>query len=82
MNMISIDEVDIKEKRLFIRVDFNVHLTEEGGSLDEARIRAGLTTIRHALREKARVIIASHLGRPGGRPNPKLSLERVGRKLS
>jgi phosphoglycerate kinase len=82
MNLISIDEVDIKEKRLFIRVDFNVHLTKEGGSLDEARIRAALPTIRHALREKARVIIASHLGRPGGRPNPKLSLERVGRKLS
>jgi phosphoglycerate kinase len=82
MNLVSIDEIDIKEKRVFIRVDFNVPIGKDGEVLDDTRIVAALPTIEYAIRERARVIIASHLGRPGGRLNPKLTLEPVGRRLS
>jgi phosphoglycerate kinase len=82
MNLISIDELDIKEKRVLIRVDFNVPLSRDGKIVDNTKILAALPTIEYALKEKARVIIASHLGRPGGKLNPKLTLEPVGRELS
>jgi phosphoglycerate kinase len=81
MNLISIDELDIKEKRVFIRVDFNVPIVS-GQVADDTKIFAALHTIEYASRERARVIIASHLGRPGGKPRPKLTLEPVGRRLS
>jgi len=82
MNLVSIDEIEIREKKVFIRVDFNVPIGKEGEVLDDTRILAALPTIEYAVREKARVIIASHLGRPGGKLNPKLTLEPVGRRLS
>jgi len=82
MNLVSIDEIDIKDKRVLIRVDFNTPLTKDGEVADDTRILAALPTIEYALREKARVIIASHLGRPGGKINTKLTLDPVGRKLS
>lgn len=82
MNLVSIDEIDIKEKRVFIRVDFNVPLNRDRKVTDDTRIVSALPTIEHAIREKSRVIIASHLGRPGGKLNPKFSLEPVGRRLS
>lgn len=82
MKLLSIDEIDIKEKRVFIRTDFNVPLDREREVIDDARIVAALPTIRYAVKEKARVIIASHLGRPMGKSNPKLTLEPVGRRLS
>ncbi len=82
MNLVSIDEIDIKEKRVLIRVDFNTPLTKNGDVADDTRILAALPTIEYALKEKARVIIASHLGRPGGKLNPRLTLDPVGRKLS
>lgn len=81
MNLISIDEVDVKEKRVFIRVDFNVPIVN-GQIADDTKIFAALPTIEYASREKARVIIASHLGRPGGKLKPNLTLEPVGRRLS
>ncbi len=81
MNLISIDELDIKEKRVFIRVDFNVPIVS-GQVADDTKIFAALHTIEYASRGRARVIIASHLGRPGGKPRPKLTLEPVGRRLS
>ena len=82
MNLVSIDEIDIKDKRVLIRVDFNTPLTKDGEVADDTRILAALPTIEYALRGKARVIIASHLGRPGGKINTKLTLDPVGRKLS
>ncbi len=82
MNLVSIDELDLREKRVLIRVDFNVSFTKNGEIADDTRILAALPTIEYALKEDARVIIASHLGRPGGKLNPKLTLEPLGRKLS
>ncbi len=63
---------------MFIRVDFNVPLTEDGTTItDDTRIVATLPTIEYALRHRAKVILASHLGRPKGKPNPKYSLRPV-----
>lgn len=80
-----IKELPIENKRLFIRVDFNVPLEEEGGKqtiTDDARIVEALPTIKHALERGARVVLASHLGRPKKGPDPKLSLEPVGTRLA
>jgi phosphoglycerate kinase len=79
----SIDQLDIVGKRLFIRVDFNVPLDPETLEVkDDARIRAVLPTVRYALGKKAKVILASHLGRPDGKVVPSLSLEPAGARLS
>ena len=76
-----INEVDIKNKRVFIRVDFNVPLDAEGNITDDNRIRAALPTINYALDEQARVIVASHMGRPKGKKVPELSMAPVARRL-
>ena len=78
----SISELPIEGKRLFIRVDFNVPLTPAKGVADDSRIRASLPTIQHAIKRGARVVLASHLGRPKGGPTPGLSLEPVGARLA
>src|SRR5438128_10081415 len=80
--MKSIDQLDLAGKRVFIRVDFNVPLDKERRVTDDARIRAAIPTIRHALEKSARVILASHLGRPDGQHKPELSLEPAGARLS
>ncbi len=80
-----IRELPIENKRLFIRCDFNVPLEEENGKqriTDDARIVEALPTIKHALERGARVILASHLGRPKKGPDPKFSLEPVGTRLA
>ncbi len=78
MPKLSIRDIDLTNKRLFIRVDFNVPLTEDGSSItDDTRIVATLPTIVYALERKAKVILASHLGRPKGKPDPKYSLRPV-----
>lgn len=77
-----IDELSIAEKRVFIRVDFNVSFDENGKISGDTRIRAALPTIRYALGQNAKVILASHLGRPKGKPNPKYSMKPVGVRLS
>jgi phosphoglycerate kinase len=77
----SISDLPIEGKRVFIRVDFNVPLTPARGVADDSRIRAALPTVEHAIKRGARVILASHLGRPKG-PTPTLSLEPVGARLA
>ncbi len=76
------DELDLRGKVTFIRVDFNVPLTPEGAVSDDTRIRAALPTIEAAIEAGARVVLASHLGRPKGKVNPDLSLEAVGGHLA
>jgi phosphoglycerate kinase len=78
MSKLSIRDVQLHNKHVFIRVDFNVPLSEDGKEItDDTRIVATLPTIEYALRNKAKVILASHLGRPKGKPNPKYSLRPV-----
>ena len=78
MPKLSIRDLDLKDKHVFIRVDFNVPLTEDGTAItDDTRIKATLPTIEYAIRNHAKVILASHLGRPKGKPNAKYSLRPV-----
>ena len=82
MPKLSIRDLDLSGKRVFMRVDFNVPLNEAGEITDDTRIRASLPTIRYALEHAARLILASHLGRPKGKPNPKMSLQPAATRLS
>jgi len=85
MSYLSIRDLDLKGKRVFIRVDFNVPLQKnEKGDMEitsDKRIRASLPTIQYALDHGAGVILASHLGRPKGKPNPEMSLKPVAARL-
>lgn len=83
MPKLSIKDLDLKNKTVFIRVDFNVPLGTDGTEItSDKRIRSSLPTIQYAVEHCAAVILASHLGRPGGKPNPKLSLAPVSKRLS
>ncbi len=78
MAKLSIRDLDLAHKHVFMRVDFNVPLTEDGSEItDDTRIRETLPTIEYALRHKAKLILASHLGRPKGKVNLKYSLRPV-----
>jgi phosphoglycerate kinase len=82
MSKISIQDLDLTGKRVFIRVDFNVPLAKKGSEItSDNRIRASLPTIHYALDHGAAVILASHLGRPRGKPNPEMSLKPVAKRL-
>ena len=73
MDKLTIDDIDLKEKRVLMRVDFNVTI-ENGKVSDDTRIRAALATIQKILQSNTRLILMSHLGRPKGGPDPKYSL--------
>lgn len=81
MDKLFIKDLDVHKKKVMVRTDYNVPLDEEGKITDDTRIRATLPTIDFLLDEKAKVIIASHLGRPDGKVNPKYSLKPVARRL-
>jgi phosphoglycerate kinase len=78
----NIRDLDIKEKRTLIRVDFNVPLDDLGNITDDTRIRGVLPTINYALDEQAKIIIMSHMGRPKGQKNDSFSLAPAAKRLS
>jgi phosphoglycerate kinase len=81
MSKLSIRDLDLTGKRVLIRVDFNVPLSKEGTITDDTRIRETIPTIEYALRRKARVILAAHLGRPKGKHVEAMSLKPVATRL-
>src|SRR5580658_8284039 len=82
MAKLSIRDLDLKNKVVFIRVDFNVPLVPGGKEItSDKRIRASLPSIQYALQQGAGVVLASHLGRPKGKPNPEMSLQPVAERL-
>jgi phosphoglycerate kinase len=81
LGKLSIDELNIRGKKVFIRVDFNVPFDDNLRITDDSRIRSTVPTINYAIDEGARVILASHLGRPKGKPDPRYSLAPVAKRL-
>src|SRR5438067_10157311 len=80
MNKLSISDLDLSGKRVFMRVDFNVPLAD-GKITDDMRIEAALPSIQYTMEKRGRLVLASHLGRPKGKPEPKYSLRPVATRL-
>src|SRR5947207_12246420 len=80
MNKLTINDLDLRGKRVFIRVDFNVPL-KDGVVTDDTRIRETIPTLRLAIQKGARLVLASHLGRPRGGPDLKYSVRPAAKKL-
>lgn len=82
MKKLTVDQVDLKGKRVLVRVDFNVPLDENLNITDDIRITSSLPTIKKIINEGGKAILMSHLGRPKGAPNPKYSLKPAAKRLS
>ena len=82
MKKLSIDDVNLKDKRVLVRVDFNVPLDENKNITDDRRITSSLPTIKKIISDGGKAILMSHLGRPKGGPDPKFSLKPVAERLS
>src|ERR671937_644034 len=80
MSKLSIRDLPLNDHHIFMRVDFNVPL-DNGLVMDDTRIKETLPSIEYALRHHARLILGSHMGRPKGKPNPKLSLRPAAERL-
>ena len=79
--MLLVEDLEVKGKTVFVRVDFNVPLTDQGEIRDDTRIRASLPTIRYLLAKGAKLVLASHLGRPKGKFDPKMGLKPIAKRL-
>ena len=82
MNKKTVKDIDLKEKKVFVRCDFNVPMDENQNITDNTRIKAALPTIKYLLEQKCKIILASHLGRPKGEVKPEFSLKPVAKELS
>jgi len=82
MNKISIEDIKVEGKKVLVRCDFNVPLDENRNITDETRIDGALPTIQYLIKNDAKVILCSHMGKPKGEPKPELSLAPVAKKLS
>ena len=81
MNKKTFKDIDIKNKKVFVRVDFNVPMDESNKIIDDSRIKASIPTITYLMHQGAKIILCSHLGRPSGMFNPKFSLAPVAKRL-
>lgn len=82
MNKMSIDDIQVKGKRVLVRVDFNVPVDENGQITDDRRIKAAIPTIKSLTDRGAKVVLVSHFGRPKGVPNDKYRMDAMGKRLS
>jgi phosphoglycerate kinase len=81
VNKLTIKDIEVKGKRVLVRVDFNVPVNDAGEITDDRRIRAALPTIEHLSEQGAKVILISHFGRPKGNPNPKYKMDAMAKRL-
>ena len=81
-NKLTVEDVDVKGKKVLVRCDFNVPLNDKQEITDETRIVGALPTIQYLIDNGAKVILCSHMGKPKGKPVPELSLAPVAKRLS
>ena len=82
LNKKSVEDIEVKGKRVLVRCDFNVPLDENRNITDDTRIVGALPTIKYLIDNGAKVILCSHMGKPKGEPKPELSLAPVAKALS